>query len=143
MRNFLLVFFVIASLHSSGQTFSGEGWGISIGANVSIGTHKNRIGFSAQGYYGYRFFQINAAIAGFFSLENWEHQKPSWELQTKAGAVFFAGYPKYESNPYLNITSQQFGKPLSLGYAYIYYWDSQHTSQESGAFGLQIYRFTD
>lgn len=141
MRKLLLIYLVFASMQTSAQTFSGNGWGVSLGANLSLGTHKNRIGFSAQGYYGYRFFQINAALSGFFSLENWEHKKPSWELQTKTGLVLFSGNPKYERNPYLNITSQQFGKPLSLGYAYIYYWDSQHTSQESGAFGLQIYRF--
>lgn len=141
MRYKLFIVFICCAFWAGAQTFSGPGWGVQVGAHISLGTHRNRIGFTTQAFYGYRFFQINAALSGFFALENWASPHPQWELQTKIGGVVFSGYPKYEHNPFLSVTNQQFGKPLALSYAYQYYFNSRHTSHESGIFGIEVYRF--
>lgn len=141
MRKILYILLLLYSPITNSQIFGNQNWGVTGGVHLRLGTHINRIGLSAQVYSGSHFFQVNYAWQGYFALDNWGDSEKVWEMQNNIGVVLFAGNPTLEKNPFIDVTRQQFGKPLAIGYAYKWFLNNNNTSQFSGQFGLQVYRF--
>lgn len=121
-----------------GNNVGNHYWGIQIGLLANIGTHITQVGLKIQGYYRYKFTQIN--IGNQLRFVGYDlSQSPQYISQRiNAGVVLLAG--KQESNPQFILSGLNHQSKYNLGIAYNYLWYINRigTSQKSGGFGLHI-----
>lgn len=113
-----------------------------IGLVASLGTHEQKLGIQAHWSPIYWQLQGHARTQITYQFKHLGSQGHGWEWQSALGLAFAWGEKKEQTaNPYLFLLSNQTPHPWSLGYAYMWYWDQQATTQFSGmlSFGYESF----
>lgn len=144
MRLFLLnIFFILCfGFTSHAQEWAWRHWGLQVGISANFGTHINQMGLKIQGYYTYKFIQINAGNHIRFNTTNLGNRKNFITQRINTGIVFMGG--KRNNSPQLIFDglNHQSKYEYALAYNYLWYLDNIGTSQKSGGFGLHIQHFS-
>lgn len=136
-----LIFLFSTSVHSQ-RWGEDEHWGVQIGLTATLGTHVNRIGLKIQGYYTYKFIQINGGNHLRFNAESIGNRKNFITQRLNAGIVFMTGEPTIEPHLLLDGVNHQTRYEYALGYNYLWYFDNIGTTQQAGGFGLHLHQFS-
>lgn len=126
----LRISLLLALLLSSVFAFCQQG---QIGLVASLGTHEQKLGIQAHWSPLYWQFQAHTSAQLTYQFKHLGSQGHGWELQSALGLTFAWGEKNEQQiAPYLFLLSNQSQYPWSVGYAYMWYWDQQATSQYSG-----------
>ncbi|MCE3294730.1 MAG: hypothetical protein K0R65_444 [Crocinitomicaceae bacterium] len=113
-------------------------FGFQTGLMLSFGTHVNMVGWTFNAFYNKDFYQFNLDMCRRVSFTSYGKRKYFYESRVAAGAVVVTGdellTPDFELDGLLHNT----GRPYSLGFNYLIYWDDAGTSQLSGGWSLGI-----
>lgn len=138
----IIIFLLSLSLQSQAQFEIHKNYGFQVGFVGAFGTHMQRFGISFQGFYVYRFAQVNAGIRLY---DNFKNLGPKGEhVECNAFAGFCIGYGKSntEQNQFLNAVSNQTGYRNSVAYSYNYWWNELGTSQATGIVAFQFQKIS-
>lgn len=113
-------------------------YGISAGVSFSFGTHVNRLGLSAAGYYTYHFAQVNAGIRGYYNFQSFGLRQKGLELQLSTGFQLGFGREVDDRNPFIGSAENNLLQDYSIGYDYLIYLDQQRTSQSTGMLSVNV-----
>ena len=141
MKRLILVILLFLDLPIYAQEGPDSFYGVSAGISFSFGTHINRIGFHAAGYYNYAFAQANANINGYYNFRSLALKEKGWELQLGAGLELGFGRKDTVRSPFIGLTENNMRQDYSVGYNYLIYFDQQHTSQTSGILDVNVLNF--
>lgn len=139
---FLCAFFSCNLLESklNAQLFESNGFGVTGGIHLNVGTHFNRIGFQVNAYYLNTFVQANTGFYGSFNAP-WKAPKENhFEGQWYLGINFYWGQDSIDRY-LINETGLNSDAPWGLGYYFTRYWDTRNTGQNSGGFNFYLHRF--
>jgi len=117
-----------------------RGVGFQAQITLKVGQPINQVGVQTNLFYSLNFAQI---ATGFKSTVFFSGLGPKCVyFENRAHVSVHAAWGKMHSvNPlFVHPLLQQIGKRNSLGYAYFWYWDTRKTSQQSGAWSLQLNR---
>jgi hypothetical protein len=130
---------VILSVHSARavDTF----FGFSFGLSFSFGTHANRVGLHAAGYYNYAFAQANASVNGYYNLQSYSLKKKGFEFQLGSGIQLGFGRKDSARSPFISVTENNLLQDYSVGYTYLLYVDQQKTTQAGGILSVNALDF--
>ena len=131
----LITFLLLTANCVYAQPFQQDNFGATIGLTFNFGTHINRIGLQAQGYYQKDLVQINLGLRGFYNFASFGPKVKRLELQTTTGIVLGYGNRDSTYNNFLHPVSNQTYRNYSVGYSYNFYVDNL-TKQPSGTIGL-------
>lgn len=138
----LLVLTLIISSVSYGQNYFLDHFGGQIGAVFQIGSHKNAIGLSVNGYYQDYFCQINAGQQFLFNVQDLGGRAKFIESRTSVGALVLGGKRDKSIDPFIQALNHQSNYRNAIGYSYIWYYDNTATSQRSGAWSVHVSNFS-
>lgn len=124
------------------QKWRKKHWGIQIGVSANFGTHINQMGLKIQGYYTYKFVQINAGNQIRFNTLNLGKRKNYIAQRINTGVVFLGGKRNISPQLIFDGLNHQSEYQYGLAYNYLWYFDNIGTSQVSGGFGLHIQQFS-
>lgn len=124
------------------QRWDNEQWGLQVGISANLGTHINRVGLKIQGYYTYKFIQINAGNHLRFNAENLGNRKNYITQRINTGIVLLAGKRTAQPHLILDGVNHQTQYEYALGYNYLWYFDNVGTTQQAGGFGLHLQQFS-
>lgn len=116
-------------------------WGISAGVSFSFGTHVNRIGLNAAGYYNYAFAQANLGIRGYYNFQSMALKEKGFELQIASGFQLGFGRKDSARSPFIGPSENNLLQDYSVGYDYLIYLDKQKTSQTGGLLSVTVLDF--
>ncbi|MCB9224500.1 MAG: polymorphic toxin type 23 domain-containing protein [Crocinitomicaceae bacterium] len=116
-------------------------YGVSAGISFSFGTHINRLGFHAAGYYNYAFAQANASFNGYYNFRSLALKEKGWEWQLGTGIEFGFGRRDTVRSPFIGLTENNMRQDYSVGYNYLMYFDQQQTTQTSGILDINVLDF--
>lgn len=138
---FFLLFFLFCSPTYGqrwGNSMGDSHWGVQVGMSVNIGTHITQVGLKIQGYYRYKFVQINAGDQLRFNGYDLSGASDYISQRINTGIVLLAG--KRNTSPQLILSGLNHQSRYSYGVAYNYLWylDKIGTTQKSGGFALHI-----
>ena len=129
----------------SGINSDGSNYGISIGGNLAIGSHFQRLGLNFNFFYVNKYFQTNSEIRAYFSIKNLGPTITCPELVISQGVLFAYGAKSYTYNPFLNSVSNQTGYENSIAYSYNLYFNPRKqikTTQQTGIIAIQFNTIT-
>lgn len=112
--------------------------GFNVGANVALGTHFQRFGFTCNFFYVNNFFQSNSEARVYFSFKNLGPDKIYKELVLSQGLVFGYGSKVKYFNPFLNSVSNQTNYSNSIAYSYNAFFNKVKTKQQTGIAAFQF-----
>lgn len=144
MRLLLInIFFILCfGLTSRAQEWTWKHWGLQVGISMNLGTHINQVGLKIQGYYTYKFIQLNAGNHLRFNTTNLGKRENFVTQRINTGIVFMAGKRNISPQLILDGLNHQSKYQYALAYNYLWYFDNIGTSQRSGGFGLHIQQFS-
>lgn len=116
--------------------------GVNLSLVSSFGTHFQRFGVALQGYYVYRFAQVNAEVRLYDNFKNLGPQGEYAELAASMGLVLAYGQRHKGYNRFLSPVSNQTRYNNSVGYSYTCWFNKIKTKQQTGAVSLQFGRFS-
>jgi hypothetical protein len=122
----------------SAQLFRNKNSGFNIGVVFALGNKFQRIGYTFQTYYFYKFVQLNGEVRLYYNLKNLGPKKEYGEIVTSAGIVIGYGKKQNWYNPFLSPVSNQTKYSNSIGYAYNAYFNKIKTKQQTGTLALQF-----
>ena len=136
---------LFASLYSttgSAQWYHDKYMGARLGIVLAVGTHVDRIGICANGYYFDNWFQGNAEVRAYYNFKDLGPKQKHIELVCALG--FALGYGKTDTiyNRFYSSVSNQTKYRNSFGYSYNMYFNRIHTTQQSGIIAFQFYGFS-
>jgi Bacterial toxin 23 len=148
LKTFLLLLFVILTnsyrsqdiLHSAINS-DGSHFGISVGGNLAIGSHFQRLGINFNFFYANKFFQANSEVRAYFNIKNLGPKITYPELVISQGVLFAYGAKTNTYNPFLNSVSNQTGYENSVAYSFNLYLNPRKqikTTQQTGIIALQF-----
>lgn len=137
----LLLITLLLSHVSFGQNYFLDHFGGQIGAVFQIGSHKNAIGLSINGYYQDHFYQANVSQQFLFTVWDLGGRSNFWESRSSIGALLMYGKKDKMIDPFIQPLNHQSDFRNAVGYAYIWYFDNTSTSQRSGAWSLHFNNF--
>lgn len=113
-------------------------WGFQVGMSINIGTHIAQVGLKIQGYYRYKFVQLNVGDQLRFNAYDFSGFNNYVSQRINTGIVLLAG--KRNTHPQLILTGLNHQSRYNYGLAYNYLWylDNIGTKQRSGGFALHI-----
>ena len=116
--------------------------GINVGFIGAFGTHQQRFGIVVQGYYVYKFAQINASVRLYDNIKDLGPKGEHAELATAIG--FCLGYEKKtdEDNLFVSSVTNQTKHKYSFAYSYNFWYNKIHTSQVAGIIAFQFNHFS-
>ena len=85
------IFFLLLTILTKAQTFSGKKSGLNIGLLIAAGTHFDRLGISCIGYYTNETYQINPGFKIYYNFKNIGPLKKYFEFAPSIGAIFSFG----------------------------------------------------
>lgn len=138
----LLVILSLISSVSFGQNYFLDHFGGQVGAVFQIGSHKNAVGLTLNGYYQDYFFQVNAGQQFIFNARDLGTRTNFVESRTSIGALLLGGKRDNTIDPFIQPLNHQSNYRNAIGYSYIWYLDKAGTSQRSGAWGLHFSKFS-
>ena len=141
---YLIIILFLLSLNSSvlAQLEFTKNYGFQIGFIGSFGTHVQRFGIHAQGYYTYHFAQLNAGIRLYDNFKNLGPTGEHAEMNVFAGACIGYGKSTTEPNVFLSAVSNQTGLQHSVAYSYNYWFNTHGTKQVTGVIAIQVKQFS-
>lgn len=110
---------------------------LNIGIVANIGNSINRLGITANAYTIHKNYQFNFRLAVSYNLQHWGNLSSTPELQIGWGTVYAFGQTDSTVRNIDLVSNNTFYKN-SLGYAYNFYLDRNHTSQRTGTIGIQF-----
>ncbi len=116
--------------------------GFSIGIVTALGTHTQRVGFVLEGYYVYKFTQVNASVRLYDNFKNLGPTGEHMEFASALGICVGYGKKNAEENLFLNSVSNQTGYKNSIAYSYNIWFNKIKTSQVTGIIALQFNHFS-
>jgi hypothetical protein len=139
-RKYCFIFLLGIFLHTNvtAQLFSGNTWGFNVGAVFALGNRFQRLGYTVQGFYYYKFVQVNGEIRLYHNLKNLGPKKSYNELVTSIGTTIAYGKLQTFENPFLSPVSNQTKHKNSVSYAYNAYFNKIRTRQQTGTIALQF-----
>ncbi|MGZ3885607.1 MAG: polymorphic toxin type 23 domain-containing protein [Bacteroidia bacterium] len=137
-----ILLFSLGLLFPAFAQFRGKHLGLNVGAVMGLGNKFQRIGFSVQGYYFYRFAQVNAEIRVYHNLKNLGPKRAYSEAVAALGSVLACGQTQNFYNPFLSSVSNQTRHKYSVGYSYNFYFNKVKTTQQTGIVSLQFGSFS-
>lgn len=142
-KKHILLFVLSLSFCSSAfSQFRGRYFGLNVGAVVALGTKFQRIGFSLNGYYFYKFAQVNLELRAYHNLKSPGPKKEYNEYVAAAGVALAYGHRQNYYNPFLSSVSNQTRHKYSVAYSYNFYFNKVKTTQQTGIIGLQFGGFS-
>ena len=144
MRLFLInIFFILCFVFTSNaQRWSWSNWGLQVGISANFGTHVNQMGLKIQGYYTYKFFQVNAGNHIRFNTTNLGRRENFVTQRINTGIVFMGGKRNINPQLILDGLNHQSKYQYAIAYNYLWYFDNIGTSQNSGGFGFHVQQFS-
>ncbi len=130
------------SLTATAQLFRNKNAGFNVGAVFALGNKFQRIGYTLQGYYFYKFIQVNAEVRIYYNLKNLGPAKEYAELVASGGLVLGYGEKQTWHNPFLSPVSNQTKYKNSVGYSFNAYFNKIKTKQQTGIIALQFGSFS-
>jgi len=140
MKNIFLILFVIVSSKFGFSQI--ENFGLSGGVSFSFGNKVKRIGLRGAVFYTYGFAQVNATVNTYYNFQSFALKKKTPELQLGIGAQFGFGRQDSITNRFVTLTDNNTGYFYSAGYAFMYFFDKQNTSQGGGVLSVNVENFT-
>lgn len=138
----LAALFMIIYSASFGQNYFLDHFGGQMGVVFQVGSHKNAIGISLNGYYHDHFFQVNAGQQLIFSLNDLGGRSKFLESRSVIGGMLLGGRTDNTVDPFIQPLNHQSNYRNAIGYSYILYFDPVGTSQRSGAWSLHFDKFS-
>lgn len=129
-------------LHLHAQEWRWKNWGFQVGVSANFGTHINQMGLKIQGFYTYKFIQLNVGDNIRFNTTNLGDRKNYIAQRINTGIVFMGGKRSISPQFILDGLNHQSKYQYALAYNYLWYLDNIGTSQRSGGFGLHIQQFS-
>ncbi len=108
------------------------------GITISFGSHLREFGLMFSGYGFYQNVQLNTLGRITWYSRHIGPPGRGREIQLGIGGVVAIDPYDRLYNPFHSVVGNQTGKRYSIGYGHNFYWDTQHTSQQTGIIGLQI-----
>jgi len=137
MRYIVVIFCLIFSLHSFGQRHQ---FGFQTQLVLQIGYPINKIGINLNAFWLSPFSQVNIGTQSAFYLTGLGPKGTYIENRAHFALIGLIGNETQPINQFFNPLFHQSSRSFAFGYTYLIYWDNRHTSQRSGAFGLQFQR---
>jgi len=137
-----LIIIFIFGLYYTGfsQLELNKNYGINIGFIGAIGTHVQRFGFVLQGYYVYRFAQVNASVRIYDNFRDLGARGEHTEFNGALGLCLGYGKTTIETNQFVSSIGNQTGYKNSVSYSYNIWYNKIKTSQVTGMVALQFDR---
>lgn len=123
---------------AKGQYYSFYQTGYQLSLLYQVGSHEKSLGLRLNTFIQFPFFQTNFSSSFLFYKKSFGQRKHFFENKNELGIVCFFGKKNQFVQPQLSAFSHQTPHEYALSYASIWYFDNVHTSQRSGAFGLQL-----
>ena len=141
---YLIINLFVLSLNSRvlAQLELSKNYGFQIGFIGSFGTHVQRFGIHAQGYYVTNFAQFNAGIRLYDNFKNLGPIGEHAEMNAFAGICIGYGKSTTEPNVFLSAVSNQTGLQHSFAYSYNYWFNKNGTTQVTGIIAIQVKQFS-
>jgi hypothetical protein len=134
----LLIFLGTGIFFSVQAQFRSGNFGLNVGAVMALGNKFQRLGFSLQGYYFYKFAQVNAELRVYRNLKNLGPKLEYNEAVGAVGVVLAYGPKQNFYNPFVSSISNQTQYKYSVGYSYNAYFNKIKTTQQTGILALQF-----
>lgn len=112
--------------------------GFSAGANMSIGSHFQRLGLNFNFYFVTKFFQTNSELRAYMNFKNLGPPKIYNEVVLSQGIVLGYGSKQNYTNLFLNSVSNQTAHKNAFAYSYNFYFNKIKTKQVTGIISLQF-----
>jgi hypothetical protein len=141
MKRLVLITLILIQVPTKAQEGPDSFYGISAGISFSFGTHINRIGFHAAGYYTYAFAQANISVNGYYNFQSLALKEKGLELQLGTGLELGFGRKDTTRSPFIGLTENNLRQDYSVGYNYLIYFDKQKTTQTSGILDVNVLDF--
>ena len=144
LKHFLVVILPLTLLSKTlnAQTWQENEFGATVGLNIALGTHINRLGITMNGYYISDRVQLNLGVLGYHNFKNLGPSGGSSELKLSLGTVVGFGEKfSYLNNEFLSPVGNQTTFDYAVGYAYMWYLAGNSSSQRSGMIGVHIDQF--
>ena len=111
MMRHLALFVILFSFTSFGQNYFRDHFGGQIGAVFQIGSHKNAIGISLNGFYQDHFFQVNYGQQFLFTVQDLGGRMNFMESRTSTGLLLLGGKKDNFKDPFIqSLNHQSFGQ---------------------------------
>lgn len=133
---------VFSLTNLNAQLEQNTNYGFNVGFVGSLGTHVTRFGIVLQGYYYYKFAQINAGIRVYDNFKDLGPKGEHAEVNGSIGICVGYGKSSNEINRFINSTSNQTGLKNSIGYSYNFYYNKIKTKQVTGTVAFQFNHFS-
>ena len=135
LKIFLFIFLLGTTVLDAQNTLN---IGASLGLVLDFGTHERQLGLEINAYAQTYCVQLNTGTQFSFFLKGLGNRRRYMEERTYLSGVLLGG--KRNLLPALGINSLNHNTNFSnsLTYSYLWYHDNVGTSQQSGAFGLQM-----
>ena len=137
MRYIIVIFCLIfgTQLYSQRHQF-----GFQTQLVLQLGYPINKIGVNLNAFWLSPFSQVNIGTQSSFYLTGLGSKGNYIENRAHFGLIGLVGRENQQINQFFNPLFHQSARSFAFGYTYLIYWDNRHTSQRSGAFGLQFQR---
>lgn len=144
IKKHIIIFLVLfgINLPNFAQLIRKSDWGFNVGVVFALGNRFQRIGFTFQSYYYYKFAQVNAEVRAYYNLKNLGPEKQYGEIVASAGLVLAYGKKQKYYNPFLSSISNQTRYRNSFAYSYNWYFNKIKTKQRTGTVAVQIGDFS-
>ena len=147
MKSFKGLVFILLAMSFANQGYSQDSlaapsrsYGANVGLLINFGTHFQRIGLTASGYYHFDYAQVNGRLAALYNFKALGPVR-GWEKQFNIGPVLAFGPKDPMVCQFLGPTGNQTGRRYSVGYSFNLYFDQVATSQRTGSIGLGVGKF--
>ncbi len=136
----ILLVLLIFTFNANSQWNLNESVPTQVGIVVDIGSHENEIGLEIKSTYVLAFSQFQAGGRLSYVLNSYGKRLHFLDSRIFLGASILGGKtrPTIEIDPIINNLSNNSTYRNSLGFSYLWYFDTKGTSQRSGAFGLTL-----
>jgi hypothetical protein len=138
----ILLFLIFSIKPTNAQEWRNNNAGFQVVLAADLGTHIRRFGIRLQGYYTYRFAQVNIGNQFSFNSKNVGGRSHFSSNRISAGLVLLAGktnaIPNFIFDGLTHQTQYQYG----FGYNYIWYLDNANSYQRSAGIGIHIDQFS-
>ncbi len=115
--------------------------GVYGGLAFEMGNKQRRVGLVVGSFVAYQHLQVNGKVGGYYNFKSIGAGQRSWEAILGLGVVGTYGVLDSTKIMFNTLLDNNTFRKHSLGYAYTYYLDSQHTSQATGTFMVAIDKF--
>ena len=136
----ILIIILFSSFHSFSQWNVYSPISTQLGIVFDFGSHKNELGLELKSSYVWGISQWQAGSRLTFSFNSYGNRKHFWESRIYVSTSILGGkrVSPEQVDPIMNTLSNNSQFRNAFGFSYLWYLDTEGTSQRSGAFGLTV-----